>query len=128
MDPITLTNVESGFLGIAIGRGARTRRLTRRLYKENRQLDRVLDDIERIEEKLERLGVDPDDLYEGWGFEDVDFAREGRNRVSRPGGVLGRGGRQLPSYEDDEQDSLTDGGDDDGNLSTSGLVFVGRLF
>lgn len=133
MNPILLTDVQSaghadevGFFGIALSHNAKVKKWSNRLARYNNKIDRLVEKISRAEDKLEDLGVDPDDLYAGWGFEDVKLDRTrssnrgpygGRTPDDPYGGRTPRGGRGL---EDDDYD--------DDPRESAGLVLVGRLW
>lgn len=74
-DPITMTGgaelpVETGYTGIAFTHDQRVRKNIDALIRLHAKRDRVDNDIERHEEKLERLGIDVNDLYETIGLDE----------------------------------------------------------
>ncbi len=128
MDPITMTDVqaqgqgpgqdeEAGFMGIALSRKARIKKNTKKLFRLNSRLDKLMDEIEETEEKLERYGVEPQELYAGWGFDDVEFDRT-------PSRGRGRGLTPL------QRQPLPEGGDGDPDIAdgSNGFMVVGNVW
>lgn len=132
---------KSGYVGIALTRDQRIRKNMDRLYRLHHKAEDVSDEIEEAEEKLERLGVDVDELYDSWnegyevqGYEDEEDEEpapprgggyEGRPgfryvgtvdevRASGPGRAaqMGQGARQYV-IEDEDIEDLPDGDEDD---------------
>ena len=95
---------EAGYFGVAITRNQRIRKNMDKLYRLHHKLAGVQDEIDDTENKLEMLGIDVEDLYDGWNEADEDDYED--MAFDDRGGAVGYD-------EDDEDDGYDDEYDDD---------------